>query len=254
MAHFFLQAPDDYSVEAAFRYGQVMSLDGDPGLANAIRETRLVREFRDDAFWLSVLRFFVDNPMLDRAHVQPIVDYICNQRYEPVIVFIERGVAEERPPLQPNFTMRGRTAESLLRAVDEWHGRLGREESGGDFQWRKSSVPDYVQKEGSAEGKEMRVWRIRELVSSKELIAEGRAQGHCVASYAKSCHQGKCSIWTMDLQTFDGIEKRLTIEVGLPQGEVRQVRGLRNRRATRDEMQVLTNWAMQSGLNLATYL
>jgi hypothetical protein len=100
----------------------------------------------------------------------------------------------------------------------------------------------------------MQVWRIRELVSSKELIAEGRAQGHCVASYAKSCFQGKCSIWTMDLQTFDGIEKRLTIEVGLPQGEIRQVRGLRNRRATRDEMRVVTNWAMQSGLNLATYL
>jgi hypothetical protein len=58
----------------------------------------------------------------------------------------------------------------------------------------------------------------------------------------------------MDLQTFDGIEKRLTIEVGLPQGEIRQVRGLRNRRATRDEMRVVTNWAMQSGLSLATYL
>ena len=254
MAHFFLQAPDDYSVEAALRYGQVMSLDGDPGLADAIRETPLVREFRDDAFWLSVLRFFVDNPMLDRAHVQPIVDYICSQRYEPVIVFVERGVAEERPPLQPNFTMRGRTAESLLRAVDEWHGRLGREQSGGDLQWRKSPVADYVQREGSAEGKEMQVWRIRELVSSKELIAEGRAQGHCVASYAKSCFQGKCSIWTMEIQTFDGIDKRLTIEVGLPQGEIRQVRGLRNRRATRDEMRVVTNWAMQSGLSLATYL
>lgn len=254
IAHHFLQAPDDYSVEAAFRWGQVASLDGDPGLAHALRETRLVRDFRDDAFWMSVIRFFVDNPMLDRAHVNPIIDYVWNQRYEPVIVFVERGVAEERPPEQPNFTMRGRTAEALLRAVDAWHGRLGREQSGGDLQWRKSVVPDFVQPEGSAEGKAMQVWRIRELVSSKELVAEGRQQGHCVASYARSCHQGKCSIWTLELQTFDGVEKRVTIEVALPEGEVRQVRGARNRRASREELQVLRNWACQSGLTVANYV
>lgn len=254
IAHHFLQAPDSYSVEAAFRWGQVASLDGDPGLADALRETRLVRDFRDDPFWLSVIRFFVDNPMLDRAHVNPIIDYIWNQRYEPVIVFVERGVAEERPPEQPNFTMRGRTAEALVRAVDAWHGRLGREQSGGDLQWRKSAVPDFVLQEGSAAGKEMRVWRIRELVSSKELVAEGRQQGHCVASYARSCHQGKCSIWALELQTFDGVEKRVTIEVGLPQGEVRQVRGARNRRASREEMQVVHNWASQNGVTVANYI
>lgn len=254
IAHHFLQAPDDYSVEAAFRWGQVASLDGDPALAHALRETRLVRDFRDDPFWLSVIRFFVDNPMLDRAHVLPIVDYVWNQRYEPVIVFVERGVAEERPPEQPNFTMRGRTAEALLRAVDAWHGRLGREQSGGDLQWRKSAVPDFVRQEGSVDGKSMQVWRIRELVSSKELVAEGRQQGHCVASYARSCHQGKCSIWTLELQTFDGVEKRVTIEVALPQGEVRQVRGARNRRANDEEMRVLRNWSSQNGLTVANYL
>lgn len=254
MAHHFLQAPDDFTVEAAFRWGQVRSLDGDPRLARAFCETRLVREFRDDQFWLSVIRFFVANPMLDRAHVQPIIDYIWNQRYEPVVVFVQRGVAEERPPEQPNFTMRGRTPEALLRAVDAWHERLGRKQSVGVLQWRKSAIPDFLQEEGSDEGKARRVWRIRELVSSEELFAEGREQGHCVASYARSCHAGRCSIWTMDLQTSAGIEKCVTIEVGLPEGEIRQVRGQCNRLARSNELQVVRNWASQNGLRVAHYL
>ena len=72
MAHHFLEAPAQYSIEAAFRWGQVFVLGGERHLADALRDTRLVRTFSDEDFWLSVIRFFVGNPMLDLIHVNPV--------------------------------------------------------------------------------------------------------------------------------------------------------------------------------------
>jgi hypothetical protein len=252
MAHHFLEAPADYSIEAAFRWGQVVALGGDRRLADALRETRLVQEFRDNDFWLSVIRFFIRNPMLDSAHVSPIIDYIWNQRYEPHIAFVERGVARELGPEQPNLSMRGRTVASLLRAVDDWHRRLGRETSDGRLQWRKSAIRDYEFVEGTEPSQNMKVWRIRELLSSQELVAEGRRMRHCVASYANSCYKRLCSIWSMDVETEEGAEPLVTIEVSLQRREIRQVRGKQNRLPTDKEKDILRRWALQEKLGTET--
>jgi hypothetical protein len=254
MAHHFTSAPPDYTIHAAFRWSQVHALGGDRRLADALRDTRLVRGFKDDSFWLTVIRFFIKNPMLDTAHINPIIDYIWNQKYEPVIVFIDRGVAEQRPPQQPNFSMRGRSAVSLLRAVDEWHRRLGKEVLAGNLQWKKSEISDFTHLEGQAEKGNMRQWRIRELVNSAELVAEGRQMEHCVSTYASSCHSGQCSIWTMEVETNEGVEKCVTIEVKHPEDEIRQVRGKRNRFASSDEMQMVRRWASLHNLRVAGYL
>lgn len=252
MAHHFVDAPSTYSIEAAFRWGQVLALGGDQRLADGLRETRLVQDFRDNDFWLSVIRFFIRNPMLDRAHVQPIIDYIWNQRYEPRIVFVERGVARELGPEQPNLSMRGRTAVSLLRAVDQWHRQLGRETSGERLQWRKSPFRDFEFIEGSEQSKNMRIWQIRELLSSQELIAEGRRMCHCVASYANSCHNGACSIWSMEVETDEGTEPLVTIEVNHQRKEICQVRGKRNRLPTDKEKDILRRWALAEQLTSTT--
>ena len=100
----------------------------------------------------------------------------------------------------------------------------------------------------------MKVWRIRELLSSSELIAEGRAMRHCVASYSRSCYNGICSIWTVDVETEEGTEKLLTVEVATASNLIRQVRGKRNRRPTEKEKEILQRWAMQEGLELAAYV
>ncbi|MBM4429541.1 MAG: hypothetical protein FJ026_04225, partial [Chloroflexi bacterium] len=239
MVHHFLQAPVTYSIEAAFRWAQVHALGGDQHLADALLETRLVRDFRDNNFWLSVLRFFVNNPMLDTVHIHPIVDYIWNQRYEPRVVFVQPGVAEEISPEQPAFSMRGRRVDALLRAVDAWHRRLGRETRGGDFKWEKSDVADWTFIEGDKEAKNMKVWRITELLSSNELVAEGRQMRHCVASYGRSCFRGRCSIWKMDVETEEGVEKLLTVQVYMANKMIGQIRGKYNRLATDEEKAVI---------------
>jgi hypothetical protein len=241
-------------VNAAFRWAQIHALGGNKAAADAVAETRMARQFNDEDFWLSVLRFFVDNPLLDTRHYGPIIDYIWHQKYEPQIVFIDRGVAREDPPLQPNFSMRGRTPDTLLRQVDAWHRRLGKESRGGHAQWMKSKYADFRYVEGKAQSRNMKVWTIRELLNSKELIAEGRTLQHCVATYAHSCLAGHTSIWTMDLQTSYELEKRLTIELHLRTKTIRQVRGLRNRLAAKPEMQVIRLWASKEGFRIAAYV
>ena len=254
MAHHFLKAPSGYTIEAALRRAQVLALGGHRDLVNAINETRLSSNFKENAFWLSVIQFFINNPMLDVAQVNPIIDYIWNQKYENRVEFIERGVAREIGPAQPNFCMAGRTVRTLLRQVDRWHQQLGRESRGGDLQWKKAEIRDFNFAEGNAKRSNMKVWTIRELLSSKELIAEGRAQNHCVASYAYSCYRGRTAIFTMNMRDHDAITKMITIEINLQTRQICQVRGKRNRLPTNKEMDVLKRWTEKESLQISNYL
>ena len=62
MAHHFMRAPDSYSINEALRWGQVMALGGDKRLVEALRETRLIRSFSNNDFWLGVLTVFYSAP------------------------------------------------------------------------------------------------------------------------------------------------------------------------------------------------
>ena len=254
MAHHFLKAPKHYTIEEALRWGQVHALGGDRYFVDALRQTRLTRTFTNDDFWLNVIRFFIANPMLDVSHVNPIIDYIWHQKYENRRVFVERGVAREIEPAQPNFSMRGRTPETLLRQVEEWHGQLGREAKGRELEWTRSQIGEFHFMEGSGKLRNMKFWSIRELLSSDELIDEGQAMQHCVRTYARSCHTGRSSIWTMEIEDENGRRKVLTIEVSPRQKFIRQVRGKRNRLPTPKEKDLLGRWAAQEGLRIAEYI
>ena len=254
MAHHFLKAPKHYTVEEALRWGQVHALGGDRYLVDALRQARLTQSFSNDDFWMNVIRFFIANPMLDVRHVHPIIDYIWHQRYENRRVFVERGVAREIGPAQPNFSMRGRTPETLLHQVEEWHSELGRESKGKELEWYRSQIGEFHLLEGSEQLHNMKFWSIRELLSSDELIDEGRAMQHCVQTYARSCHTGRSSIWTMEIEDENGRRKILTIEVAPREKIIRQVRGKRNRLPTPKEKNLLGKWADQEGLQLGEYI
>lgn len=247
-AHFFLQAPDHYGIENAIRWGQVHALDGDARLADAVCGTAIGESFENDEFWATVLCFFVANPLLDRRHVGPIVDYLNHQRFITREVVTGPGIVEQQPPPQPNLTMRGRTAESLLRHVEKWHGELARTVVAAKAWFRASGIRGLEAKTGK-DG----VWRIRELLSGAELIEEGRRMRHCVATYAESCAAGECSIWTMERQTRDGLEKRQTIEVNR-HGVIVQSRGCQNCLPTQGEFDVLRRWSRESSLSISPYV
>jgi len=252
MAHQFMHAPDDVTIPQAIRWGQVIALGGDESLARAILGTRLGDNFDHDDFWVTVVRWLIANPMLDRAQVGPIIDYLRDQRF--VVRREMVGGNEVHVPPQPTLQMKGRSPIVLLQQVQAWHRELTRQSDQRIVNWNRSGFGDWKFEEGSLEGHNYNVWTIRELTSSKELSIEGRHMKHCVATYASSCARGQCSIWTLEVETFTGTEKLLTIEVKNSYRLIFQVRGKCNRLATAKERQVVQRWASGQRLSFASHV
>ena len=254
MAHHFLSAPKQYTVDEALRWGQVQALGGDRRLFDALRGTRFINNFSNDEFWLNVIRFFIENPMLDVSHVNPIIDFIWNQKFQNRRVFVERGVVEEIDPPQPNFSMKGRTPDTLLRQVNEWHMTLGKKRRQGNLLWEHSNIGELHLRERSVDKNRTINWHIRELLSTEELIDEGRALKHCVYTYADSCVSGKTSIWSLETEDEGKRKKYLTIELLLGEKLIRQVRGRANRLPTQKEKNMLMRWVRKENLEIADYV
>ena len=251
MAHYFLEAPETSSIEGAFRWGEVHALGGDATLTNALLGTRLANGFDNWEFWQSVIRFFVANPMLDRRHVGPIVDYLQAQKFMTCEIIDQAGRTTIEPPPQPNLQMRGRTAATLLAQVERWHTVLGRTKGAENLVFKPSGIKALSIKTGSKDVPS--VWRFRELHSGNELIAEGKAMRHCVASYARSCAAGNCSIWALEVDRRMGLEKIQTLEVS-KQGIIIQCRGRQNRLPTVAELDIVQRWATAAGLSISPYV
>ena len=245
-AHCFLAAPADLSIAHALRWGQVLGQGGSPTLARAVIGTRLGQSFENEEFWSTAILFFANNPMLDPAHVGPIVDYIYNQKYVPQQIVLPGGRVEQGPAAQPNFSLKSRSIPKLLRQVDEWHEALARQvlipdaedepdRAGGKksrvrhMSWGASSIGEFELKQEDKQLGETFTWSIRELLSNAELGAEGREMGHCVYTYAKSCRNGSTSIWSLGVEDGKGHRHRiLTIAVDPRSRAITQIRGRYN--------------------------
>lgn len=254
MAHYFMLAPGDCSVDQALRWGQVLGLGGNPRLARAIITSRLGEHFENDDFWITVVRFFIENPMLDLAQTGPIIDYLHNQRFVQREEFAAPGVIERRPPSQPNLSMKGRSPESLLRQVERWHRQLAKESVDLKAEWPTSGIRPFDWIEGREGSENLRRWTIRELLSAKALVSEGRAMQHCVATYVRSCARRDTSIWSLQMENYEGSHRILTVEVRLASKTICQARGKRNMLPDAKAKDILRRWASEQGLRLADYV
>jgi len=254
MAHHFLRAPKDYSVDAALRWGQIAGLGGSGRLVKAVLSSRIGISSDNNDFWATVIRWFIQNPMFDPAQIGPLIDYIHHQKFEPQETVAGPDRTEVRPPM-PDFAMKGRTAASLIRQMREWHSRLRKEPEKPQLEWRESGVGPFDFAEGTMASGNLRRWTIVELLSRKELYHEGQVMRHCVASYDNSCALGRTTIWSMGMERSLGRRKRaLTIEVKSGAKVICQVRGKANRLPNQKELSIIRRWASQEGLVLASHI
>lgn len=244
-AHYFCQAPKNYSILGAIRYGQVISFGGTNRLADVLVPTRicLPESFPENEFWESVIRWFIENPMLDLVQAGPIIDWLHDQKF----VRYADGIK------QPNLSMKKRDPEATLRHVEEWHFQLGRSKKGGNLVWGSCGIEGFRLEEGM--GKNQKIWTIRELLSSKELQLEGRVMHHCVSTYSASCNSGRSSIWTLELTDSVGLtQKRATLEVQVGSKMMTQARGKYNERLAVTDKNIVARWAHQRGISLTNYI
>jgi len=259
MVHHVLRAPSDISIEAALRWGQIIGMGGNVRLARAILGTRLAEPHAHEEFWATVVRFFVNNPMLDPAQVGPIVDYLHHQRFVNREVRGEAGAWERIGPAQPQLSMKGRTATALVRLTEEWHRELAKEKR-PPREWRPQAVQEFRLLRGIDRDE---IWTVHELLSSKELQQEGKYMSNCVATYASSCASGACSIWSLRKRTLQSpvATRIMTIELTNKSREVVQVRGRFNvtpscGSASEDlkaAVEILRQWVECAGLNLSRF-
>ena len=221
------------TLEHAVRWAEIHALGShrprglNTAFVEAVLQTRLASNFRDDIFWQNVLRFLIRHNVAPRL-IPDVIDYVWYRRYE--------GADDD-----PSFSLKGRTPDSLLRLVEAWHRDNHHKHITLPRRW--THVPD-ISDTAIQIGEKSYV--IRQLLSTEEIEEEGRVLNHCVFSYAKDCYEKKTSIWSMSEEQSG---KLLTIEVALPEKHVRQCKGAENRDPTDSELAVIQKWVTDQKLH-----
>ena len=80
-------------------------------------------------------------------------------------------------------------------------------------------------------------------VSSDELYAEGREMSHCVSSYARSCAEGRCAIYSLTRFNEEGTIREATIEVSMESKKIVQSRKKHNADLTSEDKSIIKAWS-----------
>ena len=249
MERIFLASPDHLTIPRAIRRAELTGLGADAPLLEAVLATRVGGDLGNGGFWRTVWQFLVANREgIDLAQVGPIVDFLDAIRHERVAVETPGGMRWQDPP-QPGFSMRGRTAQSLLRLMDGWHRGLGA--ATGGLTWPASPLrPMTVEDAPRDPAAPSTTWHFVELTNSEQLRQESAALRHCVANYGDRCRRGVSRIWSLRAQRGDRTRSVITIEVDVRRRVVVQARGWGNRLASGRPLALLRQWAGREHLQL----
>lgn len=251
IAHEFMRAPDDYSIEQAIRWGQLRSMGVARPTIDGVAGSRLGRSLAHEDFWITFLRFIAANPMLDPRQIGPLVDYLHNQKFALAQRPDENGEYKARAA-QPGLSLHGRTPNSLLQQMETWHDRLGVWRGTTIRQFPPSLYRGFARRKGPDDNPVH--WSIREIRSERDLYQEGEILNHCVASYTYACLRGSCSIWSLSRAgRGEPFKRRQTIELS-NDGTIVQCRGKANRDPEADEWSIVRAWAAEAGLKIAPYM
>ncbi len=193
----------------------------------------------EETFAATVLGWLAQNPV-EATQLGPLLDYLTYRRRQDA-----------------SFAMSGRSVAALVRGMAEWHRDLAQTKvvHGAAFAPSGFTKGTFDLSERARDGEvKTQIWRVEEVLTGKELAAEGRRMGHCVYSYAWAIERGHTSIWTLTLEDGQGTTGRwamLTVEVRNESRAVVQARGRYNRRATSAEHRILVRWAGQNGMTVS---
>jgi hypothetical protein len=250
MERIFLASHDHLSIECAIRRAELIALGAPSEFIQAVLSSRLATDLGNGMFWRTVWHFLIANAgSVDPAQIGPMIDFIQAIRHDRVAMETPDGTVELGPP-QPAFSMKGRTIQSMLRLMHEWHRSLGLGSSG--LAWTPSPLnPMLIEEPSQDVSVPPRRWQMIELTNSAQLRTEGSALRHCVASYAERCSRGTSRIWSLRFRRGEKLHHALTIEVDPKRRAIVQARGLANRAASGKPLRLLQDWAIRERLQMA---
>ncbi|HLT40906.1 MAG TPA: PcfJ domain-containing protein, partial [Enhygromyxa sp.] len=244
MERILLNSPHHLPLRAAMRRAEILGLGGEPELVDAVLATPLAHDLDNGDVWRGAMHFFVNHwQELGSESIPTIVEFIYGIRIRTVDIAVADGTVI-RAPLEPNFSLTGRTPASVLGLCSQWKYDclVG---ARGAVSWAGSGLPSMGFED------ELGEWRIFELLGSGALQIEGRNMRNCVASYWRECVNGRSSIWSLRLWANGSYASRCTIEVRKATRTVVQIRGPQNRPALGRLRTMIERWAARAGLTIA---
>lgn len=243
----FLKAPDHLSPVEAMRWGQIRGFGGCKPLALELVRNSILKELTcDERFWETVIRFLIRAKLSYIPQASILVDFIDRQKFQPAEKVWGRGGGPL--PLQPEFTMKGRTLRSLERHLYHWRQELLLKRPSlakRNFHWDAIEVQPMVHQDGDVR------WLIFELLNDRALMLEGAAMDHCVADYVEQCAERKSSIWSLRVHA-KGCPKRMaTIEVDPERKAIVQANARSNEDPSPAAKEILQRWATREGLAMS---
>jgi hypothetical protein len=232
MEDLFLRSPDHAPIATALRAAELRGLGLGEHVVDALLATDLAWRLDHGAYWRAAFHFFAhEGRSLSSAQVRAIVDFL--------------------DAVRETFSLKGRTASSVLRLVDEWH--LGLRKRRNDVWWSPSpyrgmrvAAPRDRERDDAPP-----VYELRELTSSAALRAETAALRHCVASYDRRCLHGASRIFSVRLVEEARPPKPLaTIEVDPRRGAIVQARGFANAHPPAAAVKLMRAWAARERLSV----
>jgi hypothetical protein len=246
MEHHARQAPDHYTAMQALRYGEIMGQGGSKSLAVKLALSDLSHEEKNACFWRSVVQFFIAHPEYPEEAILPTLQFINAHKFGANPSKSVENSADDALAFCPNFTMKGRTAASMLRLVNDWRQFTGNAAM-PRVSWDQSGLKGFRRIERDSDGESL-VWTIIELSNSSALQTEGGHMRHCVGSYVDKCRWRKSSIWSLRLEKKNERKRLATIEVQSSSRSIIQIKAKSNRRPGPKCVEIISQWAEAAGL------
>jgi len=238
MAHEFTTITEKCTVERALSIAVIKSYKPSQIMERLILNSALAtKDLTKDAFWREIVAFFCKYDILGHYEFFEVMDYLDNVRNHDT-----------------DFTLKGRTFNSLKNLSDEWHQQVHMQRRHNrSLVWNPQDIApfEYVRKENEIE----HTYKIKELCSSTELYMEGIDMRHCVAGYDAQCFSGRTAIFTLyEFEEEDTvIEKLVTLEINLTNKAIVQARGKYNATPSKTCIAIIEEWAKEMDYSISKY-
>lgn len=248
MGHYLLHAPKTLTWEDAIARAYLCGL----GLSKSVQ--KILHICKDEHYFIicdkqqPLWRFLLRYPDISDKDVSRIITFCMHQtKGNHTVINEAQGISIRVEALYPGFNIQGATPASVLRKVDAWEAHL-------KAIIHKPYTAELPVAEGVKgieyflPGKVQMPLVIRQITRPLDLIREGRAMRHCVASYLDGCIKGKWSIWVVRM----GESRLATIELR-PDKKIYQVKGRFNETPAEPVFQAVKAWCRQESLKLIDY-
>lgn len=136
---------------------------------------------------------------------------------------------------------------TLIRDAERWHHLMNqlREARWGSYDYYWENNTDFRLKRSEIESRCFDhngvQYVVKQLLRATDLVREGEAMNHCIASYARDCRYGHAFVFSL-CQT-NGLEQSPLLTLELRGRSLVQARGFANRLPTELEFDVIRLWA-----------